>query len=166
MKTLTRSPLVTSHQLAIFWRLFRDAWTAECRRTGTPPNLKGAADTWRHRILLEEGGTQSIKTLRKDKFDDVMLRLAVEAGDEKEISYWSSAVERRYRYLIEQCLHAMAKLDSSQTYNWQYVVNCYRRAKLPLDIQNAPAEHLQKALQMLDTHRRRLIDRMVSEVPF
>lgn len=167
MKT-THAPLVSDGQLALFWKLYRRAWSAQCARTGTPPNLKGASDSWRHVILQAEAGNPSIKHLHRDKFDQVMLRLAIEAGDTRDISYWSDAVERRLRYLIEETLREMASLDSTRDYSWHYAISCYHKAKLPLKIHDAPAEMLHKVYQMLDTHRRRLQHRpqQLEEAPF
>lgn len=151
--------LITKSQQALFWKLFRRAWAANCARSGMPPDLKVDADAWRHSILNDTAGNPSIKRLRQNNFDRVMLRLAMETNDQREIEYWAVATDRRLRFLIENTLRKMSKLDSTREFSWNYVVTTYRQANLPLNISDAPAEYLHKVFQMLDTHLRRLKSR-------
>jgi len=92
-----------------------------------------------------------------DSFDQVMADLAVIAMDEYWIDRTSSSAERRMRWQIEQFLIDLDFLDKRFEHTWDYVRSIYKQSELlPADINDCPAQILWKALQMLDTHIRRL----------
>lgn len=155
-----KNHLISNRQKYLFWSLFNRAWIAHAARKGINRKSAEAATAWRHGILEKITGQSSTKFLTQDDFDSVMLQLAIEACDEREIAYWAVATERRLRYLIRQLLNDMGELDASRTYDWSYVESCYSQANFPLTLDDAPAELLRPIYQMLFIHRRRLQRRL------
>jgi len=93
----------------------------------------------------------------KVSFDKVMGDLAVIANDDYWIGRTSAAAENRMRWQIGEFLKDLDFLDKRFHHEWSYVRSIYKQADLlPLDIEDCPVATLQKVLQMLDTHIRRL----------
>lgn len=154
-------------QLRRFWLAFRPAWLSHAGRSGLNPADRAAAEAWRHAVTAEEcGGVTSVKQLGNGDFDAIMLRFAVEAGDTAAVVYWSPAEERRLRHLIRRKLDELDELDPTRPHDTGYILAILRRSRLRasippglLALDDIPADHLRIALQIIDTHRRRLRDR-------
>jgi len=151
---------LTPAQLRRFWQAFRPAWYAHAGRSSLDPSDRAAADAWRHAVTAEEcNGITSVKQLGNDDFDAIMLRFAQEAGDLAAVAYWSEAAERRFRHLIKKKLAALDRLDPTLQHGPAYLVGLLRQSRLLAPhgtLDDLPADHLRTALQILDTHIRRL----------
>jgi len=118
------------------------AWIATiCARNGYPATPTGT-------LYFPDG---------KASFDKVMGDLAVIANDDYWIGRTSAAAENRMRWQMGEFLKDLEFLDKRFSHDWAYVRSIYKQADLlPLDIEDCPVATLQKVLQMLDTHIRRL----------
>jgi hypothetical protein len=147
----------SSAQMPPSWRLFARAWIRHATRADIRPSDTAAKEAWRRELLFQHAGVTSTKALNQDTFESVMLALASEADDTKQIGYWTSCIERRYRHLIKESLQECSRLNPDTVYDWFYVRDVYAQSQqLPVSIFEAPAPTLKKVFQMLDTHRRRL----------
>lgn len=150
---------MTPAQEAKFWRLFKKAWLAAHERLGVPANSRATQNAWRHGILFQAAGVRSIRHLdRGEGYDAVMLRLAQEANDAKEIAYWATSTERRLRHMVWETCRAIGQIQGYPA-GWDYVRGVCSRATPPRDIDDCTAGQLQTLLAILDTHRRRLLRR-------
>lgn len=153
-----------------YWQAFRPAWLAHAGRANFEVCDREAAERWRHEVMAQEcHGKRSIKDLGNGDFDAIMLRWAQEAGDLAAVAYWSESQERRMRHLLAQKLAELDRLDPMRQHGAGYVAGMLRQARIARPIaslDDVPAEHLRRALQMLDTHLRRLRARELEEVPF
>lgn len=158
---------ITSRQLAAFWRTFGIA----CSEQGIVDKAK--QNEYRHRVLIEESGAESIKELDRTKgYERVMFRLNVDAGRYEYAARYESAEEKRFAYMIERCVNQILQLASSEAHSAErYVCGILYHAKINysktddtywLDLSYT---NLCKLFQMLDTHRRRLISRYKGSVP-
>ena len=158
---------ITSRQLAAFWRTFGIA----CSEQGIVDKAK--QNEYRHRVLIEEAGAESIKELDRTKgYERVMFRLNIDAGRYEYAARYESAEERRFAYMIERCVNQILQLASSESHSAErYVCGILYHAKINysktddtywLDLSYT---NLCKLFQMLDTHRRRLISRYKGSVP-
>lgn len=161
---------ITKPQIRRFWNAFRPAWTAHAGRTSLDPSDRAASEAWRHALLREEcHGATSLKDLDNASFDALMLRLAVETGDESAMARYSAGDERRLRWLIRQKLTDLDRLDPGRPHGIPYLLGILRQTRLrgpayslrtsPATLDDFPADHLRTALQILDTRLRRLRDR-------
>lgn len=95
------------HQ-GIFQPLKTAAWRAHCARNpGVSPQDKIAEDHWYRQTLVTSIGIYSTKEIAdKDErlFESLCLCFATIAGDEKQITYWSRAEERRALWRLEQSM--------------------------------------------------------------
>lgn len=162
---------LTPSQTRRFWLAFRPAWLAHAGRSSLDPSDRQAADRWRHAITSEEcHGRTSLKQLSNDDFDALMLRLAQEAGDHSSAVYFSASAERRLRHLLCRKLADLDRLDPSRQHGPAYLSGILRQSNLlhPLaTIDDLPAPRLRTALQILDTHLRRLRrTALLDPVPF
>lgn len=151
---------LTASQLRRYWQAFRPAWQAHAGRANFEPCDREVAERWRHEVMAQEcHGKQSTKDLDNSDFDAVMLRFAQEAGDFAAVAYWSESQERRMRHLLKQKLAALDRLDPMQQHGPAYLSGILRKARLQLPLRtldDIPFDHLRTALQILDTHLRRL----------
>lgn len=144
---------LTVPQANHFWKLFERARAAR----GV---ARAEADAWRHELILQVTGEASLtKVGRGRPYEELMLRLAQELNDAREIGYWTSALERRARWLIGEELRQLGEIEQ-QPRDWTYARALYTQAKLPLTIDETPADYLWPVLEALDTHRRRILDRL------
>ena len=88
-------------------------------------------------------------------FDLVCLGMAEIAGDDREITYWSTAATRRFVHLIRGKLDEISGVTGLR-YDWPYVVGILKHMGLPDSIEDVPAELMRNVLIALDTHHRRL----------
>lgn len=159
--------MITPAQIRRFWQAFRPAWTAHAGRTSRDPSDRAASETWRRTLLREEcHGATSLKHLDNPSFDALMLRLAVESGDEAAMTRYSAGDERRLRWLIREKLSELDRLDPGRPHGIPYLLGILRQTRLrgpayslrtsPATLDDFPADHLRTALQILDTRLRRL----------
>lgn len=139
-----------------FFALQRRAWQAHAYREDVPMNDKAAETAWRQAETLKECGVESFGDLdHVDDFERIMLHWAITAEDDREIAYWSTSLERRYRHLIRERLREISHV-SGTPHGWEYVRGIHDQMQLPLRLEECPAEHLHKIFEALDTHLRRL----------
>lgn len=105
-------------------------------------------------FLMRDGIVATWHASKKEGFDHVMSHFAVLANDARWIDRLAGAAERRMRWQITRFLADLSWLEGTE-YGWEYVRAIYDQAALYPSIDDAPAEQLLKALQMLDTHIRR-----------
>lgn len=159
--------MITRKQAALFWRCLAAA--AECQAV---PDR----EAYRKRVLREELGVEHLRDVdRTEDFDRLMLRLAQDAEDWRGLAYYSVAGERRLADLVADCATQVLELSvaalglsaSAHLDPLGYVSGVLRQSAMSpirvvgedywLDL--APAD-LARLLQILDTHRRRLIKRL------
>ena len=162
--------MISALQIRHFWMAFRPAWEAYAGRMGLDPRDHETSEFWRHAILAEEcAGQSSIKTLSQSDYDAVMLRLAVESGEQSQIAYWAPADERRMRHLIREKLRELGEADPPNRYGERYALAIVRQAKLaspPRTLDDLPAELLRKVLIALDRRLRKLRNSALEPAPF
>ena len=160
--------MLTKKQAALFWRCL----AAAAERQAVPDR-----EAYRKRILREELGVEHMRDVgRTEDFDKLMLRLAQDAEDWHGLAYYSVAGERRLADLVADCATQVLELfdieSSPDTYPTfpealGYISGILRQSGMSpvrlevndywLDLD--PAD-LARLLQILDTHRRRLIKRL------
>lgn len=152
--------MLTKKQAALFWRCL----AAAAERQAVPDR-----EAYRKRILREELGVEHLRDVdRTEGFDRLMLRLAQDAEDWQGLAYYSVAGERRLADLVADC--ATQVLDLCPTigvHPMAYVSGILSQSHLSsvrvdgsdywLDL--AP-DDIARLLQILDTHRRRLVKRL------
>ena len=151
--------MLTQKQAALFWR----SLAAAADRQAVPDR-----EAYRKRILREECGVEHLRDVdRTEGFDRLMLRLAQDAEDWHGLAYYSVAGERRLADLVADC--ATQVLDLCPTLGVHpiaYIGGVLNQSAMSpirtvgedywLDL--AP-DDLARLLQILDTHRRRLLKR-------
>ena len=152
--------MITKKQAALFWRCLAAA--AECQAV---PDR----EAYRKRVLREELGVEHLRDVdRTEGFDQLMLRLAQDAEDWHGLSYYSVAGERRLADLVADCATQVLELSPRLGVNpMAYVSGILNQSGIsPLRVDGgdywldlAP-DDLARLLQILDTHRRRLIKRL------
>ena len=161
-------------QLRRFWQSFRPAWNAHAGRHSLDPSDRDASEAWRRSLLAEEcNGATSLKSISNADYDAVMLRLAVEAGNHAAVSYWAPAAERRLRHLLRRKLASLDRLEPDHHHGPAYLAGILRQSNIlspHTTLDDLPADHLRTALQILDTHLRRLRSRppaaLLEDAPF
>ncbi len=97
---------------------------------------------------------------RTETFDSVMSHFAILADNTYWLNRTAVQAEIRLRYGIRQKLRDMDELTGEE-HHWSYVRSIWSQSELlPADILDAPASLLHKVMCMLDTHVRRLADRL------
>ena len=135
------------------------AWGVTCERDGGDPADKIAKAGWYREQLMDVVGVFTTKQASPTKdFDKLMMHFAQIAGDDFWISRIAEADERRMRWQMRSHLKDLSYL-LDEPCRWSYMVGIYDQARLYSSLDEAPAEVLQKALQMLDTHIRRICRR-------
>ena len=153
---------LTKPQLAAYWR----AAAAAARNIGEP------VDTYRKRIMSEECGVASVRAInRTADFDKVMLRFSVDAGDYGAAGKFSTAKAERLSRLVCICAAQIMQLkgapDGSQA-AMEYLVGVIRQARFPCGFDasgfwvDCPTDTLMALFHILDTHRRRMLRRLLS----
>ena len=158
--------MLTKKQAALFWRCL----AAAAERQAVPDR-----EAYRKRVLREELGVEHMRDIgRTGDFDRLMLRLAQDAEDWHSLAYYSVAGERRLADLVADCATQVLELSiaergfdaSAHLDQLGYISGVLRQSGMSpirvvgsdywLDL--APAD-LARLLQILDTHRRRLVKR-------
>lgn len=158
---------ITSRQLAAFWRTFGIA----CSEQGIVDKAK--QNEYRHRVLIEEAGAESIKELDRTKgYERVMFRLNVDAGRYEYAARYESSEERRFAFMIERCVNQIFQLVDNREFSSaeSYICGILYHARINvvkkddgywMDLSSV---NLMKLFQMLDTHRRRLISNFKTNI--
>lgn len=160
--------MISPLQIRHFWMAFRPAWEAYAGRLGLDPRDRGTSESWRHAILAEEcAGQSSLKAIDNTGYARVMLRLAVEAGDEHAISYWSQSGERKALHRIDALLEELNRLDGRNHYTRAYAEGIARTMKLARDrpLDELPAELLRK-IEIALWRKKKRVERAMEEAPF
>ena len=138
-----------------FRPLLDRAWLAHCGRTGLFANKKADKEKWYRAELFRVVGVESTRFCDKvHDFDDTMLAFAIIANDSYWIDRIARADERRMIWRINERLRMLSQIRGEQL-TWSYARAIYDHMHLPEDVQDCPAELLQKVFQALDTHLRR-----------
>lgn len=163
-----RNP-VTRAQYPKFFSMCRKA--AANLGLGTPQEV----EDYRRRVMREEAGCESVKDLgRTGGFDACVRRFAADAGD------WREAVEvglmetKRLAYVVKvMCCQVMQLKGGDEAEARNYLEGIVAQARVPCGVYAAddtfwmdvtPAT-LRQLLQILDTHRRRLVKAVFPDAP-
>ena len=134
----------------IFRPLVGKAWGAHCARKNLQASDRGAQDKWYRSILLETAHVYTTNEIRAaDQFDAVCLAFATIWGDEREITYWVRAPERRLMWLIRDRLDKISFIAGTR-HGWPYAVAINTHMNLPLTMEEAPESDLKKVFNALD----------------
>lgn len=143
----------TDSQNSWFSRAAQDAWNVAIS-TGAIDDGQTFRE-WVSSVLEEHGVKDNSTHGHRASFDNVMAALGVIANDDRLINHFSQAAERRMRWQIRRFMSDLALL-SGRAVTWDYVSAIWSQAELLPALDEAPAVTLQKVLQMLDTHIRRM----------
>jgi hypothetical protein len=159
---------LTATQRAAFFLALR----AACIEQGH--DTSEARDEYRKRVMREECGREHLAELsRTADFDACMRRFAVDAGDFEAASRFAVANESRKAALIRICCAQVLQLKGCKAGTAEaadYLSGVVEQSRIPCgrDLLDStfwldcnPA-HLVTLFQILDTHRRRLLRRLVS----
>lgn len=139
-----------------FSRAAQEAWTAAFSNGCVEDGVDFL--TWLNCILEENGILHHTSMDHEAAFDSVMGSLAVISNDDRMIAHFSEASERRMRWQIKRFMSDLEWLEN-RSVGWDYISAIWGQSELLPAIDEAPASTLQKVLQMLDTHIRRLCSR-------
>ncbi len=151
---------ITRAQASAYWHAF----SAAAATQGIPADQR---DAYRHRVMEEACGKTSLKLLnRTTDYDAVMLRFCLDADDYERAAHYSIGQEGRLIALVEaaakQLMQCQGVDDNAAT---AYVAGIIEQAGYRvtregnthlIDLSSAQLSNL---FRMLDTHRRRLIER-------
>ena len=157
--------LITPKQKAAYWAAFQSA----CFNMGI--SEREEKDLYRHRAMQEACGKSSINELNTTHdFEAVMHRFYVDAGDFEQASKYAVADAHRMAMLIKiECCQIMQLTGTSEAEAQRYLGGVLDQSRIAngrhtdtgtywLDV--APAR-LTSLLAILDTHRRRLLRRII-----
>lgn len=157
--------MITRKQAALFWR---------CLAAAAQHQAEPDREAYRKRILREELGVEHLCAIgRTEDFDKLMLRLALDAEDWHGLSYYSIAGERRLADLVADCATQVLELEdfeiasSKSDFNsLDYISGVLRQSGMsPVRVEredywlDLASADLARLLQILDTHRRRIVKR-------
>lgn len=155
--------MITERQAAAFWRLLG----AAARHQAVPDR-----EAYRKRILREELGVEHMSEIgRTNDYDRIMHRLALEAEDWDALAHYGVAGDRRMAALVSDCATQVLQLtcaDPTVSSGIGYVNGILAQARLaPVRVVDADdywldisPDDLRVLLQILDSHRRRLLKRL------
>ena len=157
--------LITPQQKAAYWAAFQSA----CFNMGLTGREE--KEVYRHRAMHEACGKSSINDLNTtDDFDKVMHRFYVDAGDFDQAAKYAVADAHRLSVLIKiECCQIMQLAGKSEAEAQRYLGGVLDRSRIAngrntdtgsywLDCR---PDNLPKLLAILDTHRRRLLRRII-----
>lgn len=152
---------VTSRQYPKFFSMLRNA----ARNLGLQTQQE--IDDYRHRVMMEEAGCESIKQLtRCGGFDACIRRFAVDADDCLAAAEISMMDVKRKAYVIKVMSIQIMQLSGRPEGEARlYLEGILRQARIPcgvvtsddsfyMDVAPASVQHL---VQILDTYRRKLL---------
>lgn len=158
---------LTLKQTAAFWRLF----SAACKANAIP---SADREPYRKRLLKETLGVEHMSQItRTAGFDRIMARLAREAGDSALAARYAIADDRRRAALAAECATQLLQLAASETSDpIPYISGILAQARLSPLRPSGPdwfldlsPDALPTLLEILDTHRRRLLARLHPTLP-
>ena len=157
--------LITPKQKAAYWAAFQSA----CFNMGLTGREE--KDLYRHRAMREACGKSSINDLNTtDDFDKVMHWFYVDAGDFEQAAKYAVADSHRLSVLIKiECCQIMQLTGTSEAEAQRYLGGVLDQSRIAngrntdtgsywLDCR---PDNLPKLLVILDTHRRRLLRRII-----
>lgn len=123
---------------------------------------KQERDDYRHEQIMEATGKGSVLAVASgSQFEDLMVHCAMLAEDPEAAAYWCQADDRRIYNHLKACVRQCAeirKLPSEEAVG--YVRSVCVQARIPDDPMDLSVDDAKKVLFMVDTHRRRLLDRI------
>jgi len=167
-KSRTRNP-VTRAQYPKFFTLLRKA--ALNLGLDTPQEV----EDYRHRVMREEAGCDSIKQLnRKSDYDACIKRFAADAGEYLEAIEIGLQETRRRAYVVKVMSVQIMQLkggDENDARN--YLEGIINQAKIPCGVRttdnsfwmDVSPRSLQNLIQILDTYRRKLLKSNFPDYP-
>lgn len=156
---------MTSKQLTLIHVLAHKAWQAHVFTSGHSNFADSRAeDAWRRDELEAVTGKRSSKGLSQKQFEDACLHYAVIAGDEASLRHFADAEERRWHYQIHRWMRFLGFIRG-EVVGWSYVRSIMDRMSLPERLDDVPTEQLQPILFALDTHTRRICDKLGIDSP-
>ncbi len=142
-------------QTSKFWPLFAEA----CRENLPLGCDKETKDAFRRKLIFDSTGESSLtKVLPGRQFERLMSATAALTDNWQERVYWCTAKERKFVHLIGICTVQIGQI-ANEPHAWQYVKGVLNQAHWPSSWEDISADMLSSVFQMLDTHRRRLLDR-------
>lgn len=152
--------ILTRSQQALFWRTF----SAAVRNLGIAD--RDAQTAYRRRVLADETGKSSLKVInRTTDYDRVITRLALDADDYELAARFDIASERRWSYMCETCATQIGQILDSDICPANYIAGICKQAGYPGRFEGSTwwmdlsLNDIVKLFAMLDTHRRRLLNR-------
>lgn len=156
---------ITDKQKSVYWVAFK----AACFNLGL--SGREEKDAYRHRAMRETCGKESINDLSTTHdFEAVVHRFFVDAGDFEQAAKFAVSDEHRMAYLIKvECCQIMQLKGTSEAKAQRYLGGVLDQSRIAngrntdtgtywLDV--APS-NLSVLLSILDTHRRRLLRRIL-----
>ena len=139
-----------------YFALASAAYAAEKERNG---DAMPSQNQWRRELQVKTIGRYSTKEMNKTTdFDKMMLEFAIMANHAGWLDRLSSGAERRLRHIIRGFLKDLSALEGKPV-RWSYIRGICKRMNIPDQMKDCPAPLLQKVLQAVDTHIRRLAKR-------
>lgn len=158
--------MLSKAQVGRFWGLFGQAWKHVARERRIDPGDRVAQEAYRKELLQRAtAGCDSLKLVgRGAPYDRLMVAVAQDAQDVETAIYMATATERRMRDMASDCLRQIAEIDGrhdlpTDAERWEYLGYVMHHAFGHWDWQDIPAECIEKVFMMMDSHRRRLLDR-------
>lgn len=161
MTKTRRSNLITRAQYPKFFAMLRKA--ALNLGLDTPREV----EEYRHQVMLEEAGCESIKQLnRKADFDACIARFATDAGEYLTAIEIGLMETKRRAYVVKvMSIQIMQLKGGSEIEARDYLEGLINQARIPcgvctsdnsfwMDVSPTSLQHL---LQILDTYRRKLL---------
>lgn len=147
---------ITRAQQGPYRQLVEAAYAVEASRLAG--DLPGKED-WRRKINVDACGKFSTKQWTNADFDKVMLELAIIAGDDYWIGRCSTNDVRQLRWIMEKQFIPDLEMLEQRKIDWAYIQGICKQANFPQSMMECPFPMLQRVLQMVDTHVRRLARR-------
>ena len=157
---------MTPAQTALFWRQF----SAACSALGHTTTAD--REEYRHAVLREEAGVESMKELADNgAIDRVLARFAADAQDYQAAANYATGGVRRLAALVKDCIVQVLLLADNPADPSAYLRGILRQSLLMAGRQqlltggdgdlllDIDERSIRKVFMMLDTHRRRLLRR-------
>jgi len=151
----------TVKQKAFFWRAF----SASCDAQGLPAAER---DPYRRRIMSELCNADHMSQLnRTDHYDNLLLRLATDAGDYELAAHYAVGQERRLAKMVEVTATQLMECQGTDLASASaYVAGLITQAGFRVR-QDGPTywldligDEIHAVFVALDTHRRRILRRV------
>lgn len=119
-------------------------------------------DAYRHDQIMEATGKGSVLAVASgSQFEDLMVHCAMLAEDPEAAAYWCQADDRRIYNHLKACVRQCAEIQKiPPDESVRYIRSVCIQAQIPDDPMDMSVDDAKKVLFMVDTHRRRLLDRI------